>query len=168
LEHQLILTKSKRATRTAVWQYMMWEAERLLSDLPGVRGARDFETMTWEVDGRVLIRFKHVSPQGLSANYPTKRARSFTNDDQCEIFEEMWSAPLRVDVGYVLDETGLDAARVLVVRRRGADVDWVYEVEPPATGVLVVPIEPVAPLTTRPGVRIVARHNLPDTGEVAQ
>jgi hypothetical protein len=145
-EHQLILASSKRCHRTMVWQFMMWEAARLLSATPNVLPLRKFETTNYEIDGRVLVRFKKLDPDGMSSNYPTPRALSFVGDEQYELFEAMWSAPLRVDVGYVLDKTGLGVELILVSRRRGSKVDWIYPIPAPANGVLTLPLRPAAPL----------------------
>jgi hypothetical protein len=145
-EHQFILAASKRCHRTIVWQYMMWEAVRVLTNVVGIVPQRKFESTNYEFDGRVLVRFKKLDGSGMSSNYPTPRALSFIGDEQYELFEAIWSAPIRVDVGYVLDETGLGVAKILVSRRRGNKVDWLYEIPMPSDGVLTLPVRPSAPV----------------------
>lgn len=153
---QRILGASKRSKANAIHAYMMDEAANELMAIPGITPHTKYESTTYEFPGQIESRFKKLSAEGKSSNYPTPRALSFIGMAQYEIFADQWAAPIRLDIGYVLDKLGQAVEKVLVVRRNGRFVDWMYEIEAPAVSIAVVPIlSPVAPAPTP--VRIVAK-----------
>lgn len=154
-DDQRILGATKRSKANAIHAYMMDQAASELLAIPGITPHTKYESTTYEFPGQIESRFKKLSPQGKSSNYPTPRALSFIGVAQYEIFAEQWSAAIRLDIGYVLDRLGQSLERVLVVRRNGRFVDWMYEIEA-REGAAVVPIStPLAPAPTP--VRIVAK-----------
>lgn len=155
--YQAIYSETKRAKANVISAHLRHLAARELGGLPGIVPHTKYESTTYEVvDGQIELRIKKVNARGYSSNYPTKRARSFHNLAQFEIFEKMWSAPIRVDIGYIPDALGQKPAQILVVYRRGRDIIWSYRLDTPEEGgAVVIPITP----TTSPvaPARVVAK-----------
>jgi len=134
----------------------MNRAEEVLGTIPGIMAHKKYESTTYEMS-LVEARLKKLTPAGFSRNYPTKRALEFVGvgSVQYELIPAMWSAPIRVDVGYVLDKLGQSLETVLVVCRRGGTIEWSYAIPKPAESVAVLPLRPAQP--SRP-VRVVAKR----------
>ncbi len=157
-DHQRIFSTTKRSKTNVMWAFFMEEANKLMANDAGVVPHTIHETTTFEIkSGQIETRLKKVTPEGISRNYPTKRARAFHTVGQFEIFSDLWSAPIRVDVGYVPDDTGLNLAQVLVVFRQGNNVVWMYEIERPESGAVVLPITTPVPGPATPA-RVVAKR----------
>ena len=151
---RLPLQIRKRSFATTMWSYEMEAVESLFDGLPGVNLAESYESILVEVDGAVTVRFKKVNDHGVSASYPTPRAKRFNSIDQGEMFDAPleWSAPIRVDLGYQIGEQAerLSIAGVWVVCRNGKHVAWKYELVPPGnTDTLISTIAPTVPTAPR-------------------
>jgi hypothetical protein len=151
------LSKSKRAKATAIWAFIMEEVRTTMSHEPGLRLVEQYGTIEIHVGDNMVARIKKMRPDGFTSNYMTPRVTDFHSADQGELFEHMWGKPLRVDVGYIEDETGMQVAQILVAHRRNpGSIDWTYEMTPPAD-VLPLPVGPMAPAPTTDPARVVAR-----------
>jgi hypothetical protein len=126
-EYRVPLQLHKTVRANAVWSYMMQEADRLLSMMPGVYVIPRHGSKLFLVGSEVLLRFKKLDENGASRNYPTRRARHF-NDPNQDSFDEIPAAAIRVDVGYQLDRLEQSISEVLVSHRNGKVVAWAYPV----------------------------------------
>jgi hypothetical protein len=154
---QAIFSANRRTKANVIWSYITYEAGLELAQSAGVILRTQFESATYEItQGQIESRIKKVNSQGFSRNYPTRRALSFHSVGQYEIFPEMWSAPIHVDIGYVPNELGLDVDQVLVVLRQGSEIIWSYEIDPPTAAAVVLPL-PVPGKPPKP-TRVVAKR----------
>jgi hypothetical protein len=74
---------------------------------------------------------------------------------------------MRVDVGYIEDETGTQVAQILVARRANLkNIDWTYPMIAPAA-VVPMPSRQQPAAQQADDTRIVARESEPSTKEVS-
>jgi len=153
--------KRKRAKATAIWAFIMEEVETTMRDVPGLKLNEVYGTIEVLIGENILARIKKMRPDGMTANIMTARVTDFHTADQGELFGEMWARPLKVDVGYIEDETGTQVATIMVAHRRNPGrVHWTYEMTPPAD-VQPLPVAPSVPVAPpRSGeTQIVARES---------
>lgn len=134
VENRAILNNSDRTRAGVVWSFIINEANDYFHPL-GIVGTKEYGTVTYRISPLVRLRFKKMNQDGLTKNYPTRRARTY--NDQLPLPE--CPEPIRVDVGYVLNElkTGID--QTLVSCPDGEGVRWVYAMTESAT---VLPLFP--------------------------
>lgn len=149
------LERIKRARAAVQHAYEMDEIDKVFADDPDVKVHEAFESKVVELRGQIAVRFKKVNADGRSSNIPTKRSMDFNDGTQYEFFDEMWSAPIRVDCGYELDPLEQSIAAVWIVRRAGERVDWRYEIPDPAATAVIPFTEPAQ--TKGGGARVIAR-----------
>jgi hypothetical protein len=162
------IAKSKRAKANAIWALIMEEVRTTMGDVAGLEVKEVYGTIEIHVGENLVARIKKMQPDGMTANYRTARVTDFHTDDQGELFENQWAKPMRVDVGYIEDETGTQVAEIMVAHRRyPRTVHWTYSMTPPAD---VQPM-PAAPTPIAPAgdeTQVVARQSEnanPDTAQ---
>ena len=139
------LVKWKRVKANAMWGFIVEEIENTFREVPGIRLKKRHGSIEIEVGENTIARVKKMRPDGFTSNYMTHRVSAFHSADQGELFERLWAQPMKVDIGYIEDETGTHVAEILVARRdTPRRIAWTYAITSPAT-VTSMPVEPVAP-----------------------
>lgn len=171
-----VLSRRPRSKAVGLWAFIMWEVEATLRDLPGLKLVERFDTLELHVGMNLVARIKKMKPNGFTSNYRTARVADFHTAEQGELFvasqgelfSHTWAKPLCVDIGYILDETGMEVADVMVARRVTPErVHWTYSMLPPAD-VTPLPVAPVVPIRPRSDeARVVARNTQPSTEKEA-
>lgn len=112
------------------YRHILAEAHRVFA---GARDARHLELRgqhLWLFEpADVVIRFKKTDAGGISTNYPTKQAKDFENG---EPLPGLLPAPTRLNVGYLLDATGLGFVRSQVALPIGRSTRWCAAIVPQA------------------------------------
>jgi hypothetical protein len=106
---------------------MVEEAVIKLSGTKTVRQVESKGLKLWLFDDHTVVRWKKMDEDGKSRNYPTKQAKDFDYGRQ---LEGLPPKPTRVSVGYFLDATQTQVARVQVARPNGKYVDWCAAIVP--------------------------------------
>lgn len=128
----LPLMKWSRTRANCIWAYAMDELERAFPEGGAVKLEIRYGSVEIGFGPNLTARLKKMSPAGFTSNYPTKRVQAYHSDDQGELFIVSWSKPLRVDIGYVLNDTATAVDQVMVARRKAPTImDWVYVIEEP-------------------------------------
>lgn len=131
-ELQLPLLRWKRTHANCIWAYMMVELDKAFPPGSPVKLKEEYGSITIIFNDNLIGRLKKMSPDGFTANYQTKRVKAYHSGDQGELFRLIWSKPLRVDIGYLLNETGTGVDRVMVARRKAPKfMDWVSQIAAP-------------------------------------
>jgi hypothetical protein len=155
------LVKWKRVKANAMWGFIVEEIENTFRDTAGIRVVKRQGSIEIEVGENTVARVKKMRPDGFTANYMTARVTEFHTADQGELFAEVWARPMRLDIGYIEDETGTQVAKIMVARRwNPGRIHWTYEMTPPADGdVLPFPVDATTPVAPADDSRIVARES---------
>ena len=151
-----------RVRANIVWAFAIDEATSRFDETEEIRINDAHATKTFEIEDKLLFRFKKMDQKGISRNYPTQRAIFFSN--QLELPGIPYGLG-RVDIGYVLNDIKTSIVEILVSYRAGA---WKYEILPPATAT-VVPLIPKASLSRSPlsRVRPRKREDVPRGAEMS-
>jgi len=117
-----------RAQATCTYSHMVAAADRRFLGQPGIRplDIRGLKLWLFET-ASIVIRFKKMDEDGRSRNYPTKQARDF--DAQLEL-PGLPPKPVRLTVGYLLDETGSEFVRCQIARPDRREALWCGAVIP--------------------------------------
>ena len=110
------------------FRHILAEAHRTFDDAPRTRHFEVRGQNLWlfeDVD--VLIRFKKTDENGVSSNYPTKQACDF---ERGFALPGIPPAPMRLNVGYLLDDTGLTFVRSQVAFPAGKRTLWCAAIIP--------------------------------------
>jgi hypothetical protein len=153
------LVKWKRTKANSVWAFIVEEIENTFRDVPGIKVVPRHGSVEIEVGENMVARIKKMRVDGFTSNYPTARVSAFHTADQGELFELLWAQPMKVDIGYIEDETGTHVAEILVARRDTPSVmAWTYPMTGPGdvTSLPVTTTVPDAPAAG--GTQIVARE----------
>jgi hypothetical protein len=150
--------KRKRAKANAIWAFIQEEIEATFRDVQGLELKERYETIEVHIGTNMVARIKKMRPDGMTANYRTARVTEFHTAEQGELFAMMWAKPMRVDIGYIEDETGTQVAQIMVAHRRSPrSIHWTYPMLPPAD-VTPMPVEPTPTHTPSTGeTRVVGR-----------
>jgi hypothetical protein len=160
-ELRLPLLTLKRSLYTSIHAYAMVAVRRDLTG-SGIQLRWDYETVELYFGSNVVARLKKMDDEGFTSNVPTARVEAFHGGGNYELFAEMWAAPLRVDIGYQLNPTATALARVSVVRRKSPmEIDWRYDILPPATPT-ALPLPAPKPLPAIGGRRVQSRRAQPE------
>ena len=151
------LVKWKRVKANSVWAYIVEEIEKTFRDVPGILVVPRHGSVEIEVGTNTVARIKKMRPDGFTSNYATARVTAFHTADQGELFELLWAQPMKLDIGYVEDETGMRVAEILVARRdTPGSMAWTYPMTAPAI-VTSLPFEVPAPIAAEATTKIVGR-----------
>jgi len=151
------LVKWKRVKANSVWAYIVEEIEATFRGVDGIRVVTRQGSVEIEIGANTVARIKKMRPDGFTSNYPTARVTAFHTADQGELFELLWAQPMKLDIGYVEDETGTRVAEVLVARRdTPSSMAWTYPMTAPAA-VTSLPSEVQAPAAAEAKTEIVGR-----------
>jgi hypothetical protein len=131
--------RRKSTSRALVWEHSVQNAVDALSDVPGARIIPVNDTFSFHFDGIVVLRFKRVSLQLLSSNYPTFSALLFHRSDK-DLFG--FEGSHRVEVAHVFDRLERNLDWIGVVARDGRKVLWSFELR---SGGAVVEQFPASP-----------------------
>jgi len=153
-----ILKLDKRTHANVMWQFLVHEAKTIftgtsVSAKPGVN------TIRFSCGNALLMRFKKISEQGISSNYPTQTALEFNMQ---MVLPGMPEA-MRVDLGWVADSTTLAFTELRVVERRGGAVAWMYSI--PDADEATDTVTALQPLPVDGGSRV--RVVVPQPGKAA-
>jgi hypothetical protein len=152
------LVKWKRVKANSMWAFIVDEIENTFREVPGVTVKPRYGSVEIEVGKNMVARIKKMRPDGFTSNYPTARVGAFHSADQGELFAHEWAQPMKVDIGYIEDETGTHIAEILVARRNTpSSIAWTYPMTSPAT-ITAMPVETAASAETGDTTRIVARE----------
>lgn len=157
-----VLVRSKRVKANCVWAFIVDAIETAFRDVPEVRVVPRAGSVEIEIGTNTVARIKKMRPDGFTSNYMTARVTAFHSADQGELFEYMWAQPMRVDIGYIEDETGTQVAEIMVARRSSpAVIAWTYSMTTPPD-VMPMPVSPKRPVTPpvpAENTRVVARED---------
>ena len=161
-EQRGILMTSKRTHANVMWQFLVHEAKNVFAGTD-VIAKPGRNTITFSCRNKVLMRFKKISENGLSSNYPTQTALDF---NVMQMVLEGMPEAIRVDVGYVIDPATFRITELRVVQRDGKAVAWQYQIpeaDEAIGGSSVAPVE-TSPVDAGPSrVRVV----VPQVGKEA-
>ena len=155
----LPLVRWNRSRSTCIWAFAMAELEQAFAAETGVVLVVKYESIEIRFNANLIARLKKMAATGFTTNYPTGRVKDYHNENQGELFALQWAKPVRVDIGYLPNETGTAVERVMVAKRRSHRVmHWTRPIELPETGT-PIPLEkrPVTPLPSTGETRIEAR-----------
>lgn len=144
-----IFAKWTRAKYNGIWAYIMEEMEATFPETESavLRLKKNYGSLEIHVGTNMIARVKRMKPNGFTSNYPTVRVTEFHTASQGELFPRLWARPLRVDIGYVEDETGTQVAKIMVARRSSPKhIEWKYDV----TAAAVVTPMPAPAETEKP------------------
>jgi hypothetical protein len=128
----VVFTRFKRGQAVAIWGYLM---DEVLREFPLDQLTIKFESIEINFGPNLMGRLKKMSAGGFTSNYPTDRANAYHTEDQGELFVFFWAKPIRIDIGYLLNDTGTDVDRVMVAHRKAPRmIDWVYVIDGPDAG----------------------------------
>ena len=112
-----------RSRANLVWDLMVQRARAMFDGNNSIRIFDHNQTCFFVIGGSVLLRFKKADQQGFSRNYPTQTALSFYDREV-----DMFDAPLRVEVVYVLDRLASTISSIQIVARNKTGILWAYEI----------------------------------------
>jgi hypothetical protein len=133
-EVRALLNESDRTRAGVIWSLIIAGANEYFHPL-GIVGLKKHGTVTYSIDPLVRVRFKKMDQAGVTANFPTDRSQAYNGHLPLPECPE----PVRVDVGYVLDELKLGIDQILVSCPTAYDVAWFYPLTP---SVSIVPLFP--------------------------
>jgi hypothetical protein len=115
------LAYDQKAEANILQRYMVENAMREFSGIPGIQFVDKYEFLLgidafpFGLPGQVLCRFKRLSSNGHSRNFPTERAKKLRKNDPETLELVGMPEATVVDVGYVLDglRTGIGAVQVI-------------------------------------------------------
>jgi hypothetical protein len=124
----ILIEHDVRAQATCTYSHMFAAADRRFLGRPGVRPLDIRGLKLWLFEAaNIVVRFKKMDEDGRSRNYPTKQAQDF--DAQLEL-PGLPPKPVRLTVGYLLDETGIEFVRCQIARPDGRETLWCGAVIP--------------------------------------
>lgn len=124
----VLIEHDVRAQATCTYSHMVAAADRRFLGRPDVRPLEIRNLKLWLFENAsIVVRFKKMDEDGRSRNYPTKQAKAF--DAQLEL-PGLPPKPLRLTVGYLLDETGTQFIRTQIARPDGREALWCGAVIP--------------------------------------
>jgi hypothetical protein len=118
-----ILRLDKRTHANVTWQFLVHEAKTVFAGTH-VTAKASVNTITFSCANKVLMRFKKLSSQGISSNYPTQRSLDFN----LQMVLPGMPEAIRVDVGYVMDPATFAFAELRVVERAGNTAAWQFPI----------------------------------------
>ena len=140
---------SNRYRANAMADLMVDEARQRFGDRTGVR-ILEGDRFLLNVENCVLVQFKKVDQELLSANYQTPTAVAFDGQRTLPGLPDV----SRITIGYQPDVAWSEISSVVVLLRRGRHLMWNYELEqalaettavqPLATEVIVKPKRQIA------------------------
>lgn len=119
---------SARTRACLIWDAMIARALDVFDNDSRVVVVSQSQTYYFLIQDQVVLRFKKGDEAGLSRNFPTQTALNFHDPNG-----DMFGAPHKVEVVYVLDRTQSRLSQILVVARNGSQIEWVYELESTST-----------------------------------
>ena len=125
---EFLIEHSKRASAACIYDHMVEEAERRFATRSDVRAIEIRGLRLWIVGDLAVMRAKKMDEDGRSRNYPTKQAKAF---DRMEQLPGLPAIPVRLTMGYLLDETETAIKRVQVAQPDGKNIDWCAAILPP-------------------------------------
>ena len=158
----------------ALYDYMAANALREYGD--GIPGAQTVTSSTlfvlldglpYGIDGAAACRFKQLTANGRSRNFPTQTARAVRRNDAEIVQLELGISPTVVDVGYTLNPLRTDIARVQAIRL--IDEAFILEIPREESGTILMP-RPLPETPSSPRFEISSREEQsgsygPEAGE---
>jgi len=155
----LPLMRWDRSRAICIWAYAMEELSLAFPPGSEVQLIEKYGTLEVHFGPNLVARLKKMSANGFTSNYATRRIREFHSADQGELFVLNWAKPLRIDIGYRLNDTSTGVEEVMVARRKSLGImDWFYHITTPDNATSFPLAHPAAETSTEPGVRIEARQ----------
>lgn len=127
----LLIEHDRRAAAACTYCHMYEEAMRRWTDRAGIKPVDVRGRKVWVVGDHVVIRLKKTDEDGKSRNYRTKQDKDY---DRGVPLPGLPEPAVRVTVGYLLDPTQTQIARVQVSRPMGKSVLWCAAIVPAGGG----------------------------------
>ena len=107
---ELAIDHDSSAQAHCTSRHILSQARQIFLDAPNIRhfNLRGQNLWLFE-DAGVLVRLKKTGENGVSSNYPTRQARDFGSGET--MLPGFLPEPTRLNVGYLLDVTGLRFVR---------------------------------------------------------
>lgn len=125
---EIVIDHDSSTQAHCTFRHILAEAHRLFG---GVKGIRHFEIRGQHLwlfeDANALVRFKKTDLDGVSSNYPTRQALDFENGVP---LPDLPPEPTRLNVGYLLDDTGIGFVRSQVAIPVGKRTLWCAAIVP--------------------------------------
>ena len=127
------------STRAGIVHDLM--ISHMRDEFEGVTGTRIIEPDSvdltlLEIDERILLRFKKLTDDKLTRNYPTRHARDY---DRGQDLPGIPPASQRMTLGYRLNRLQTGVRDVLVTYAVGKELVYAIVLEEPQTGIAEVP-----------------------------
>jgi hypothetical protein len=117
-----------RAQAACTYAHMVAGADRRFDGRANVRPVEIRGLKVWLIqEPNVVVRLKKMDENGSSRSYPTKQAKAF---DAGEELPNLPMPPVRLTVGYLLDQTGSEFVRSQVARPDGRSISWCAAIVP--------------------------------------
>ena len=124
----VLIEHDTRAQASCTYAHMVSAADRRFLGRTDVRLLEIRNLKLWLFESaQIVVRFKKMDEDGRSRNYPTKQAKAF--DAQLEL-PGLPPKPLRLTVGYLLDDTDTQFVRTQIARPDGREALWCGAVIP--------------------------------------
>ena len=129
ISHDLRIEHDARTQASCIYSHIVAEAERQFEELNDVKPivVRGLKLWVFE-DADVVIRFKKMDESGSISNYQTKQQKDF--DMQLPL-PGVSLPPVRLRVGYLLDEFQSEFVRSQVAAPNGKSILWCAAVHAP-------------------------------------
>lgn len=148
MSHRALLSPRSRAS--VIFDFIKARALTEFHGDPNIRAIPKGQTVHFLFRDRVLLRFKKANSAGLGSNIETQAVIEFV-DPQFPLFA---LPPIyHVEVCYHLDKLATRMALLAVTARQHNTKLWAYELDRPATAIVVPMPEPPPADATPPEVR---------------
>lgn len=118
----LIVDHDASTQAHCTFRHILACAHASFSDIPDVHHLYIRGQNLWHLErANCVIRFKKTDEDGVSTNYPTIQARNF---DKGLPIPGLPPEPTRLNIGYLLDDTGLGFVRSQVALPVGRSTMW--------------------------------------------
>lgn len=125
---EIVIDHDSSTQAHCTFRHILAEAHRLYDQVPGIRHFEVRGQNLWLYeDANVIVRFKKTDEDGVSSNYPTKQALDF---EKGMPLPGLPLEPTRLNIGYLLDSTGLGFVRSQVALPVGTRIFWCAAVIP--------------------------------------
>ena len=108
----------------------------------------------------IIMRFKLMSADLTTSNIPTRQQEQIAEQ---MVLDNMPPAATYVTLGYVLDEIGMSAARIVLTCRMGSQLIWSHDLPIASAPGLSVPLR--LPIAAPPPAQIRAKRQRPQAKE---
>lgn len=153
-----------RTRRSITYDHIVETATEVLESQPGVTLVRTQGLVVFDIDRRLLLRFKHLDEQRRSSNISTMQIQEFRGQRP---LPGMPARAVHVEAGYQLNELETAIENIVVICPNGSRIEWdidVYAANPQAEIVPFYEANPEQVVTKfRPRVQKSKREDEPES-----